>query len=172
MRSHWLVPMMFTFVAGCAGSVPTVMGVAAPRVAGRLMTPQGLAPAPGGTVNLGADPRFALRLDAESPAYVYLLRCSAGPCQVAMGEPHRVQPGVPLLLSGPGGWLSMAQTPSEELRVLASAAPLSAADIAERGESMGRREPETTTPDKRGAEELVVYADRGVAVLTVILKKN
>lgn len=172
MRNHWLVSMMFTFVAGCAGTTSNATVVAAPRVAARLMTPQGTMPAPGGTVTLGADPRFAVRLDAEGPAYVYLLRCGAGECKPHKTEPLLAQPGVPLLLAGPGGWLTMAEQASEEVRVLAAATPLSAADLSERAVPMARREPETSTPDKRGPEELTVHQDRGVSILTVVLRKN
>ena len=45
------------------------------------MTPGGSKPVPQGAVNLGADPRFAVRLDAEMAAHVYLVRCSLGACQ-------------------------------------------------------------------------------------------
>ena len=171
MRTTSLAASLFalTLSAGCAGTAQNTLleqAPSAPHLAARLMTPGGAKPVPQGSVSLGADPRFAVRLDAEAVAHVYLVRCSLGACQ-ADPQGHKAQPGVPLLLDGPGGWLRMANAPVEELRVLAAANPLSNSDLNGFTQPMDSREPETATPDKRGPEEKLAALDsRGVAVLT------
>lgn len=163
-----------TLVLGCASTtrpaVPAVNQSAALQVTARLMTPKGTATGSAGNVHLGADPRFALRLDVEQPAYIYLLRCSEGACQVER-EARKASPGVPLLVDGPGGWLTMNQR-REELRLLAAAAPLSTDELAARAVPMTRREPETSPPEKRvTVAPMAVRTENGVAMLTILLRK-
>lgn len=175
MRTKSLVVSLvaLSLSAGCAGTAQNAVleQGSTPRMVARVMTPGGSKPVPQGAVNLGADPRFAVRLDAEMAAHVYLVRCSLGACQADPQE-RMAQPGVPLLLDGPGGWLTMASAPVEELRVLAAAAPLSSSDLRGFAQPMESREPDTSTPDKRGPEEKQAQMDsRGVAVLTLTLRR-
>lgn len=158
--------------SGCASTTPSLPEQAnAPRLAARVMTPSGAKAVPQGAIKLGADPRFAVRLDAERAAHVYLVRCSQGTCTADATE-RMTKVGVPLLLDGPGGWLTMAQAPSEELRVVASAEPLSQVQLDRFKQAMATREPETTTPDKRGLEEETSrrHSD-AVAMLTLVLRR-